>query len=169
MNTKFAIYETSILSEFDLLNDIITSTDKYRSNNQLVNALKNQSSLARYVNCDLKIISMSLNSHKHYCNLVLLDGYSSLNKLRIRSLEVLNFQEREKNAKSQKKNFEILELKLDKLMKHNLILTKIIYDLKYSLEGLSIKSDDPKFKAEVKFKLSSLEKLLIYSSESFNE
>ena len=38
--------------------------------------------------------------------------------------------------------------------------------MKYSLEGLSLKSNDPKFKAEIKFKLSNYERLLSYTLEN---
>jgi len=166
MKSKNIKYETSIYAEIDFLKDIISHPKNYISNKQVIESLENQKSFSRYKNIDLKIISMSLNTHKFYCNYFLLNGYNSLDELRIKCLNLLN-----KNSENSTKNSEIskinkLETRIDELMKHNLLLTKIIYDMKYSLEGLSLKSNDPKFKAEIKFKLSNYEKLLSYTLEN---
>lgn len=166
MKSKHIKYETSIYAEIDFLKDIISNPKNYISNKQVIESLENQNSFSRYKNIELKIISMSLNTHKFYCNTFLLNGYNSLNELRIKCLYLLN-----KTSENSTKNTEInkinkLESRIDELMKHNLLLTKIIYDMKYSLEGLSLKSNDPKFKAEIKFKLSNFERLLSYTLEN---
>lgn len=166
MKSKHIKYETSIYAEIDFLKDIISNPKNYISNKQVIESLENQNSFSRYKNIELKIISMSLNTHKFYCNTFLLNGYNSLNELRIKCLYLLN-----KTSENSTKNTKInkinkLESRIDELMKHNLLLTKIIYDMKYSLEGLSLKSNDPKFKAEIKFKLSNYERLLSYTLEN---
>ena len=166
MKSKFIKYETSIYAEIDLLKDIITNTQNYISNQQVINALETQNSFSRYENIDLKIISMSLNTHKFYCNTFLLNGYNSLNELRIKCLDSFNEILKNSTANSSTNKIDKLESRIDELMKHNLLLTRIIYDMKYSLEGLSLKSNDPKFKAEIKFKLSNYEKILSFSREN---
>ncbi|MFV5486593.1 hypothetical protein [Acinetobacter baumannii] len=166
MKSKFIKYETSIYAEIDLLKDIIANTQNYISNQQVIKALETQNSFSRYENIDLKIISMSLNTHKFYCNTFLLNGYNSLNELRIKCLDSLNEILKNSTANSSTNKIDKLESRIDELMKHNLLLTRIIYDMKYSLEGLSLKSNDPKFKAEIKFKLSNYEKILSFSREN---
>ncbi|WP_151747079.1 MULTISPECIES: hypothetical protein [Acinetobacter] len=166
MKSKFIKYETSIYAEIDLLKDIIANTQNYISNQQVIKSLETQNSFSRYENIDLKIISMSLNTHKFYCNTFLLNGYNSLNELRIKCLDSFNEISKNSTANSSTNKIDKLESRIDELMKHNLLLTRIIYDMKYSLEGLSLKSNDPKFKAEIKFKLSNYEKILSFSMEN---
>ncbi|HAV2819128.1 hypothetical protein [Acinetobacter baumannii] len=166
MKSKIIKYETSIYAEIDLLKDIITNPQNYTSNQKIINSLETQNSFSRYENIDLKIISMSLNTHKFYCNSFLLNGYNSLNELRIKSLDLLNQISKNSTTNSSKNKIDKLESRIDELMKHNLLLTRIIYDMKYSLEGLSLKTNDPKFKAEIKFKLSNYEKILSFSKEN---
>ena len=166
MKSKHIKYETSIYAEIDFLKDIITNPKNYSLNKQVIESLENQNSFSRYRNIDLKIISMSLNTHKLYCNTFLLNGYHSLNELRIKCLNLLNQTPENLTKKSSVNKINNLESKIDELMKHNLLLTKIIYDMKYSLEGLSLKSNDPKFKAEIKFKLSNYERILSYTLEN---
>ncbi|HHP4996502.1 TPA: hypothetical protein ACSB5N_003230, partial [Acinetobacter baumannii] len=82
------------------------------------------------------------------------------------SLDLLNQISKNSTTNSSKNKIDKLESRIDELMKHNLLLTRIIYDMKYSLEGLSLKTNDPKFKAEIKFKLSNYEKILSFSKEN---
>lgn len=166
MKSKFIKYETSIYAEIDLLKDIITNPKNYISNQKIIKSLETQNSFSRYSDIDLKIITMSLNTHKFYCNTILLNGYNSLNELRIKCLDSLNQISKKSTSNSRINKIDKLESRIDELMKHNLLLTKIIYDMKYSLEGLSLKSNDPKFKAEIKFKLSNYEKILSFSREN---
>lgn len=166
MKNKFIKYETAIYAEIDLLKDIISNPNNYKSNQQILKALENQSSFSRYQNPDHNILSMSLNTHKFYCNSFLLNGYSSLNELRVKCYTLLNQSEFVSSKNSQNNKIDNLELRIHELIQHNLMLTKIIYDLKYSLEGISLKSNDPKFKAEIRFKLSNYEKLLSFSKDN---
>ena len=166
MKNKYIKYETTIYSEIDLLKDIISNPHNYYSNQQILRALETQGSFSRHQNTDLKIISMSLNTHKFYCNNILLNGYISLNNLRVKCYNLLNQTLTDSSENSKKSKIDNLEFKIHELMQHNLMLTKIIYDMKYSLEGICLKSNDPKFKAEIRFKLSNYEKLLSFSKEN---
>ena len=116
MKNKFIKYETSIYAEIDLLKDIITNPKNYISNQQVLNSLENQNSFSRYKNIDLKIISMSLNTHKFYCNTILLNGYNSLNELRIKSLDLLNQNSKNSADNSSINKIDKLESRIDELM-----------------------------------------------------
>ncbi|WP_454667575.1 hypothetical protein [Acinetobacter calcoaceticus] len=165
MKNNLIKYETSIFSEVELLKDIILRPNFYKDDYEVFKALISQNSFAKFKSPKFKIEAMSLNTHKHYTEIFLITGYKYLDSLRIKAYEALkNDIEITISKKPINKVLELEEQILN-LMKHNLLLTKIIYDMKFSLEGLSFKSDDPQLKAEIKVKISTFEKLLSLSGE----
>lgn len=152
--------ENSIQSEIDLLQLIINKPNNYISDNTIKNAISSQKNIAKYSNNEYGIISLSLNSHKLYVNKYANMTYNQFNKLRKKALFSIS-----KTPSIKKNKIEELKAENNNLKINNLILIKIIYDLKSTISNLALKTNNKYTIDEVNNKLKHFEKLLNHVNE----
>ncbi|MFA3791641.1 hypothetical protein AB6T38_11025 [Aliiglaciecola sp. SL4] len=122
-------------SDFLKLFEITEDVGKFVKDEELINALRSQTSWAKFSRGD-EFISMSLNSFKSHCEQALLGGFSALDALRENALKSVEEYEREKNRKTrevradtrQGLNRKVVELEkqLLNVRASNLMLSKAI-------------------------------------------
>lgn len=161
---KFDLPEVvnSIQSEIDLLQLIINKPNNYINDNTIKNAISSQKNIAKYSNNEYGIISLSLNSHKLYVNKYANMTYNQFNDLRIKALFSIS-----KTPSTKKNKIEELKAENNNLKINNLILIKIIYDLKSTILNLSLKTNNKYTIDEVNNKLKHFEKLLNHVNEVY--
>lgn len=159
--------EESILSEVDLLNDIIKFPNKY-DRDIFLSILVNQKNFSLYENKEHGIISTSLNTHKYYANIYLASRYIFLNQLRIKAYNILkkyNYENKDLKKNSKK---DIDNIIFNKTIENNFNLIKIIYELKSLLSHISSCIDDNNLKNEINSKLFQIENLIRFTKENEN-
>ncbi|WP_180100961.1 hypothetical protein [Acinetobacter sp. YH12151] len=152
--------ENSIQSEIDLLQLIINKPNNYINDNDIKNAISSQKNIAKYSNREYGIISLSLNTHKLYVNKYSNMTYIQFNDLRIKALSSIST-----TPASKKNKIEELKSENNNLKINNLILIKIIYDLKSTLSNLALGTNNQYIIDETNNKLKYFEKLLNHANE----
>ncbi|ENU37020.1 MULTISPECIES: hypothetical protein [Acinetobacter] len=162
---KFNDYEVenSIQSEIDFLKLIINKPQKYINDNYIKTAISSQKNMAKYVNNEYGIISLSLNTHKLYVNKYSNMTYTQFNELRIKALSSIitspiTIRNKTKELEKENNNLKI----------NNLTLIKIIYDLKSIISNLALNTKNQYIIDETNNKLRYFEKLLNYVNEDAN-
>lgn len=154
--------ENSIQSEIDLLQLIVKKPKNYINDNTIKYAISSQKNMAKYSNNDYGIISLSLNSHKLYVNKYANMTYNQFNELRIKALFSIS-----KIPATKKNKIEELKAENNNLKINNLILIKIIYDLKSTISNLALKTNSKYTIDEINNKLKQFEKLLNHANEVY--
>ncbi|MFX6058878.1 hypothetical protein ABTF11_14560 [Acinetobacter baumannii] len=159
---KFDNYEVekSIQSEIDLLQLIINKPNNYINDNDIKTAISSQKNIAKYSNSEYGIISLSLNTHKLYVNKYSNMTYTHFNDLRIKALSSITI-----TLASKKNKIEELKSENNYLKINNLILIKIIYDLKSTISNLALGTNNQYVIDETNNKLKYFEKLLNHANE----
>lgn len=122
---------SSLNATLALLRNIITNPDKYRHDDELLDALKTQSRLARYQNPGAGIKGMSLNTFKAIANSDAPGGFSQFDSLRRQALEKLTqFQAdtglSDNTQASKKRKLKRLDSDVDVLKAANLVLLRAV-------------------------------------------
>lgn len=138
--------QTTVLETEKLLTEIITLPVEFKDDEELLNALKSQSALAKYQNQGRNIASCSLNTVKSISETLLDGGFLSLDKLRIKAklaIEAVHLDE--KAAKGKKPTVvglrhKVVELEseLDVAQRSNFLLTVIVSELRSKLKQLAV-------------------------------
>jgi hypothetical protein len=159
---KFDTYEVenSIQSEIDLLQLIINKPNNYINDNEIKTAISSQNNMAKYFNKEYGIVSLSLNTHKLYVNKYSNMTYIQFNELRIKALSSISI-----TSTGKKNKIEELKSENNNLKINNLILVKIIYDLKSTISNLALSTNDNYIINETNNKLKYFEKLLNHANE----
>lgn len=159
---KFDIHEVenSIQSEIDLLQLIINKPNNYINDNYIKTAISSQKNIAKYFNNKYGIIPLSLNTHKLYVNKYSNMTYIQFNELRIKALSSISTTSTIKKNKTEELKVENNNLKIN-----NLILIKIIYDLKSTISNLALSTNNEYIINETNNKLKYFEKLLNHANE----
>ena len=159
---KFDNYkvENSIQSEIDLLQLIIKKPNNYINDNDIKTAISSQKNIAKYINNEYGIISLSLNTHKLYVNKYSNMTYIQFNELRIKALSSIitspiTIRNKTKELEKENNNLKI----------NNLTLIKIIYDLKSTISNLALGTNNQYIIDETNNKLKYFEKLLNHANE----
>ena len=161
---KFDIHEVenSIQSEIDLLQLIINKPNNYINDNEIKTAISSQNNMAKYFNKEYGIVSLSLNTHKLYVNKYSNMTYIQFNELRIKVLSSISI-----TSTGKKNKIEELKSENNNLKINNLILVKIIYDLKSTISNLALKTNSKYTIDEINNKLKQFEKLLNHANEVY--
>ena len=152
--------ENSIQSEIDLLQLIINKPNNYINDNEIKTAISSQNNMAKYFNKEYGIVSLSLNTHKLYVNKYSNMTYIQFNELRIKALSSISI-----TSTGKKNKIEELKSENNNLKINNLILVKIIYDLKSTISNLALSTNDNYIINETNNKLKYFEKLLNHANE----
>lgn len=151
--------QNSIYSEIDLLNLIISSPLNFKDSKDIMNSIKSQNNIAKYSNKDLGILPLSLNTHKLYINKYSDITYTQYDDLRIKALNKYHIP---KNTRVDK--ITNLQIENNQLKINNLILIKIVFDLKSTIKNIALNTTNKKIIEEVNLKLMQFEKILSYNN-----
>lgn len=140
----------SVSNSITLLRNIIESPSDYNENMELLSKLKSQGDFATYSNSEIGIISVSLNTHKKYADILLDNGFEEFNHFRKRALKKLTKLEQVvSNPKNYSKQY-YMDLTgeqkdyIDTLKKENYMLTIMVDELRSKLKQYIYNpSEDP--------------------------
>ena len=134
--------QRTILSTEALLQEIIRSPDEFKNNDDLVKALKSQGGLAKYVDDERHIDTISINTIKNLSKLLLDDDFEGFDRLRINARDAL---EKALKGKIKKSNEESARQKLASTeetlaitQQSNFLLNTVIKEMRSHLKAMAL-------------------------------
>lgn len=145
MNT-LEVNQQKVLESKSLLIEIIKEPLSFKDNEAIKIALKSQGGLAKFSDKERTIAACSLNTLKTASDALLNRGFVELDELRINAKNAI--QKAIVGSKATKSTLtglhnkvDSLESQLNTMRKSNLLLTRIIYELRSELKRMAYSSD----------------------------
>ncbi|EJG0668825.1 hypothetical protein C4G32_RS18970 [Vibrio parahaemolyticus] len=137
--------QIKVLETEKLLREIITSPAEFKDDEELMEALKSQSGIAKYQDQNRTIESCSLNTLKSNAESLLERGFVSLDELRISAKLAIEAARLEEKASKGNKTTVVglqhkvaeLESELDAAQRSNFLLTVMVSELRSRLKQLA--------------------------------
>lgn len=140
----------SVTNSINLLKGIIESPIDHKENIELLSSLNSQGSFAVYSNETEGIISVSLNTHKKYAEILLPNGFSEFNHLRVSALKKLTELESKTDKATPYSKKYYIDLSneqkdyIEIMKKENFMLTIMVDELRSKLkEYMYNPTEDP--------------------------
>lgn len=142
MKKNKEINQRTILATEALLLEIIKSPDDFKKNDGLVKALKSQGGLAKYVDAERHIDTISINTVKSLSKLLLDDDFEVFDRLRINARDTI---EKALKGKIKKSNEESARQKLSSTtemlaitQQSNFLLNTVIKEMRAHLKAMAL-------------------------------
>ena len=142
MKKNKEINQRTILATEALLLEIIKSPDGFKNNDVLVKALKSQGGLANYEDAERLIGTVSINTVKSLSELLLDDGFSGFDRLRINARDAiekaLKRKVKKSNEQSARQKLASTEERLAITQQSNFLLNTVIKEMRAHLKAMAL-------------------------------
>jgi hypothetical protein len=134
--------QRTILATEPLLLEIIKSPGQFKNNDGLVKALKSQGGLAKYEDAERHINTISINTVKSLSELLLDDGFTGFDRLRINARDAiekaLNGKIKKSNEESARQKLASTEKTLSITQQSNFLLNTVIKEMRSHLKAMAL-------------------------------
>jgi len=134
--------QKTILATEALLLEIIKSPDEFKNNDDLVKALKSQGGLAKYVDAERHINTISINTVKSLSELLLDKGFEGFDTLRTNARDdiekALKGKIKKSNNESARQKLASTEETLAITQQSNFLLNTVIKEMRANLKEMAL-------------------------------